>query len=304
MAFDFTGIDNKKSSTQRNSDIIRGQIHNHYKKQHIEKINDLHTNNHIERLTITDMVLRDQHWYITQINDQRANALTLPTMFFTSEVLTYFLENNIRFDKDVINEKFNEKIADMQFKLIDTALHGKFRKTLFTDILDSDLYNFKLHILLKNFSINKLGVHKDIEKICNKLAKNNGFIVIQGVEFLQYKNNDKFNITISQPLKIEDCLYLKELTINVTGNNYKPSIALEDLYHLEKLTIKDPNKLLRTLDVSKVPNLKELILPEDLNTYSTLIGTEVNKYFGFDMDEFMKQEKEKRIKWKNLEKTI
>ena len=280
MAFDFTGIDNKKSSTQRNSDIIRGQIHNHYKKQHIEKINDLHTNNHIERLTITDMVLRDQHWYITRINDQRANALTLPTMFFTSEMLTYFLENNIRFDKDVINEKFNEKIADMQFKLIDTSLHGKFRKTLFTDILDSDLYNlftdildsdlynFKLHILLKNFSINKLGVHKDIEKICNKLAKNNGFIVIQGVEFLQYKNNDKFNITISQPLKIEDCFYLKELTINVTGNNYKPSIALEDLYHLEKLTIKDPNKLLRTLDVSKVPNLKELILPNDLNTYS------------------------------------
>ena len=50
------------------------------------------------------MVLRDQHWYITRINDQRANALTLPTMFFTSEILTYFLENNIRFDKDVINE--------------------------------------------------------------------------------------------------------------------------------------------------------------------------------------------------------
>ena len=253
MAFDFTSIDNKKSSTQRNSDIIRGQIHNHYKKQHIEKINDLHTNNHIERLTITDMVLRDQHWYITRINDQRANALTLPTMFFTSEILTYFLENNIRFDKDVINEK---------------------------------------HILLKNFAINKLGVHKDIEKICNKLAKNNGFIVIQGVSFLQYKNNDKFNITISQPLKIEDCLHLKELTINVTGNNYKPSIALEDLYHLEKLTIKDPNKLLRTLDVSKVPNLKELVLPNDLNTYSTLIGTEVNKYFGFDMEEFRNNKKQ------------
>ena len=52
MAFDFTGIDNKKSSTQRNSDIIRGQIHNHYKKQHIEKINDLHTNNHIEYYVI------------------------------------------------------------------------------------------------------------------------------------------------------------------------------------------------------------------------------------------------------------
>ena len=238
------------------------------------------------------MVLRDQHWYITRINDQRANALTLPTMFFTSEILTYFLENNIRFDKDVINEKFNEKIADMQFKLIDTALYGKFRKTLFTDILDSDLYNFKLHILLKNFFINKLGVHKDIEKICNKLAKNNGFIVIQDVSFLQYKNNDKFNITISQPLKIEDCLYLKELTINITGNNYKPSIVLENLYHLEKLTIKDPNKLLRTLDVSKVPNLKELILPNDLNTYSTLIGTEVNKYFGVDMKEFRNNKKQ------------
>ena len=120
-------------------------------------------------------------------------------------------------------------------------------------------------------------------------AKNNGFIVIQDVEFLQYKNNDKFNITISQPLKIEDCLYLKELTINVTGNNYKPSIALENLYQ-------------RTLDVSKVPNLKELVLPEDLNTYSTLIGTEVNKYFGFDMDEFMKQEKEKRIKMEEFRK--
>ena len=302
MAFDFTGIDNKKSSTQRNSDIIRNQIHNHYKKQHIEKINALHTDDHIGRLTITDMVLRDQYWYITRINDPRANALTLPTMFFTSEVLTYFLENNIRFNKDVINEKFNVKIEDMQFKLIDTALHGKFRNTLFTDILDSDLYNFKLHIFLKNFAINKLGVHKDIEKICNKLAKNNGFFVMQSIYFLSCKNNDKFNINISQPLKIENCLHLKDLTITVTGNNYNPSIALENLFGLEKLTIKDPNKLLRTLDVSKVPNLKELVLPEDLNTYSTLIGTEVNKYFGFDMDEFMKQEKEKRIKMEEFRK--
>ena len=304
MAFDFTGIDNKKSSTQRNSDIIRNQIHNHYKKQHIEKINALHTDDHIGRLTITDMVLHDQYWYITRINDPRANALTLPTMFFTSEVLTYFLENNIRFNKDVINEKFNVKIEDMQFKLIDTALHGKFRNTLFTDILNSDLYNFKLHIFLKNFAINKLGVHKDIEKVCNKLAKNNGFIVMQSLYFLSCKNNDKLNINISQPLKIEDCLHLKDLTITVTGNNYKPSIALENLFGLEKLTIKDPNKLLRTLDVSKVPNLKELVLPEDLNTYSTLIGTEVNKYFGFDMDEFMKQEKEKRIKMEEFRKTI
>ena len=292
MAFDFTGIDNKKSSTQRNSDIIRNQVHNHYKKQHIEKINALHTDDHIGRLTITDMVLCDQYWYITRINDPRANALTLPTMFFTSEILTYFLENNIRFNKDVINEKFNVKIADMQFKLIDTSLHGKFRKTLFTDILDSDLYNFKLHILLKNFAINKLGVHKDIEKICNKLAKNNGFIVMQSIYFLSCKNNDKFNINISQPLKMENCLYLKDLTITVTGNNYKPSIALENLFGLEKLTIKDPNKLLRTLDISKVPNLKELVLPEDLNTYSTLIGTEVNKYFGFDMEEFRNNKKQ------------
>ena len=136
------------------------------------------------------------------------------------------------------------------------------------------------------------------------IAKNNGFFVMQSIYFLSCKNNDKFNITISQPLKIEDCLHLKDLTITVTGNNYKPSIALENLFGLEKLTIKDPNKLLRTLDVSKVPNLKELVLPEDLNTYSTLIGTEVNKYFGFDMDEFMKQEKEKRIKMEEFRKTI
>ena len=291
MAFDFTSIDNKKSPTQRTSDIIRRQIHNHYKKQHIEKINDLHTNNHIERLTITDMVLRDQHWYITRINDQRANALTLPTIFFTSEILIYFLENNIRFDKDVINEKYNEKITDMEFKLIETSLHGKFRKTMFSDILNANLYNFKLHIFMKDFYINKLGVHKDIEKMCNILAENNGFVILQGIVFLQHKNNDKLSINISQPLKIEDCLYLKELSINVVGDNYKPSIALENFYHLEKLTIKDHNKKINSLDVSKVPNLKELILPNDLNTYSTLIGTEVNKYFGFDMEEFMRKEK-------------
>jgi len=48
---------------------------------------------------------------------------------------------------------------------------------------------------------------------------------------------------------------------------------------------------LKSLDVSKVPNLKELVLPNDLNTYSTLIGTEVNKYFGFDMEEFKNNKK-------------
>jgi hypothetical protein len=72
----------------------------------------------------------------------------------------------------------------MEFKLIETSLHGKFRKTLFTDILNANLYNFKLHVFMKDFAINKLGVHKDIEKMCNILAENNGFVILQGLVFL------------------------------------------------------------------------------------------------------------------------
>ena len=111
--FDFAGNNDGKSAIKRNTDIIRSQIHDNYRMQHIQKINDLHTSFDPGALTITDMVLRDQYWYITRINDSRANSLTLPTLRFKPGMLKYFMDNNIRFSPDIVNEKYNEIISDL-----------------------------------------------------------------------------------------------------------------------------------------------------------------------------------------------
>ena len=159
------------------------------------------------------------------------------------------------------------------------SLHGKERDILFNEILNAELYDFTLHIFLKNLYINKLGGYRDIQRMCNTLARHNGFIVLKDITFLQHNDNDRLTINVSQSVKIEDCMYLKNLTINVVRKPlYGVSIVVDNMYDLESLTIKDKNKAIRYLEVDKVQKLKKIDIPNDIREYSGVLGNSINDY--------------------------